>query len=122
MITDRIGRHEVLSWINHNYNKICDILGFFKIKTQEIPRSFVTVKTAIKVRTCNGMTSTKNVIYIQCSPTKTNNKCLPSSNYTVYIKSSSSRLIPSGVGGILVFQTYVRELNFFKTKLLVPQM
>ena len=122
MITDRIGRHEVLSWINHNYNKICDILGFFKIKTQEIPRSFVTVKTAIKVCTCNGMTSTKNVIYIQCSPTKTNNKCLPSSNYTVYIKSSSSRLIPSGVGGILVFQTYVRELNFFETKLLVPQM
>ena len=24
--------------INHNYNKICDILCFFLIKTQEIPR------------------------------------------------------------------------------------
>ena len=24
MITDRIGRHEVLLLINHNFNKICD--------------------------------------------------------------------------------------------------
>ena len=41
MITDRIGRHEVLLPINHNFNKICDILGsFFLIKTQEIPRFF----------------------------------------------------------------------------------
>ena len=29
MITDRIGRHEVLLPINHNFNKICDILGSF---------------------------------------------------------------------------------------------
>ena len=29
MITDRIGRHEVLSPINHNFNKICDIIGYF---------------------------------------------------------------------------------------------
>ena len=29
MITDRIGRHDVLLPINHNYNKICDILGSF---------------------------------------------------------------------------------------------
>ena len=38
VITDRIGRHEVLLPIlNHNFNKICDILGsfFFFIKTQE---------------------------------------------------------------------------------------
>ena len=40
MITDRIERHEVLLPINHNYNKICDILGFFKVKTQEILRVF----------------------------------------------------------------------------------
>ena len=46
MITDRIGRHEVLLPINHNYNKICYILDFFLIKTQEIPRVFflLTVK------------------------------------------------------------------------------
>ena len=25
MITDRIGRHEVLLLVNHNLNKICDI-------------------------------------------------------------------------------------------------
>ena len=25
MITDRIGRHEILLPINHNFNKICDI-------------------------------------------------------------------------------------------------
>ena len=28
MITDRIGRHEVLLPINHNFNKICDIKGY----------------------------------------------------------------------------------------------
>ena len=40
MITDRIGRHEVLLPINHNFTKICDILGSFLIKTQEIQRFF----------------------------------------------------------------------------------
>ena len=29
MITHRIGRHEVLIPINHNSNKICDIIGYF---------------------------------------------------------------------------------------------
>ena len=29
MITDRIGGHEVLLPINHNFNKICDIMGYF---------------------------------------------------------------------------------------------
>ena len=29
MITDRIGRHDVLLPIHHNFNKICDILGSF---------------------------------------------------------------------------------------------
>ena len=29
MITDRIGRHEVLLPINHNFNKICDIISYF---------------------------------------------------------------------------------------------
>ena len=29
MITDRIGRHEVLLPINHNTNKICDIIRYF---------------------------------------------------------------------------------------------
>ena len=28
-ITDRIGRHEVLLPINHNFNKICDIKSSF---------------------------------------------------------------------------------------------
>ena len=28
MITDRIGQHEVLLPINHNFNKICDIKGY----------------------------------------------------------------------------------------------
>ena len=40
MIIDQTGQHEVLLLINHTYNKICDILGFFKIKTQEILRVF----------------------------------------------------------------------------------
>ena len=40
MISDQIGRHEVLLPINHNYDKICYILDFFLIKTQEIHRVF----------------------------------------------------------------------------------
>ena len=32
VITDRIGRHEVLLLINHDFNKICDILGSFFLK------------------------------------------------------------------------------------------
>ena len=44
MITDRIGWHEVLLPINHNFNKICDILGSFLIKTQEILSFFASRK------------------------------------------------------------------------------
>ena len=42
MITDRIGRHKVLlpKYYPFNRNKICDVLGFFKIQTKEIPRVF----------------------------------------------------------------------------------
>ena len=40
-ITNRIGRHEVLLPINHNYNKIYYISGFFLIKTQEIASVFL---------------------------------------------------------------------------------
>ena len=29
MITDRIGRHEVLLPINHNFIKICNTIGYF---------------------------------------------------------------------------------------------
>ena len=32
MITDRIGRHEVLLPINNNFNKICNIIGYFLIQ------------------------------------------------------------------------------------------
>ena len=41
MITDRIGRNEVLLPINHNCNKIFDGLALLKIKTQEIPGLFL---------------------------------------------------------------------------------
>ena len=42
MITDRLGPHEVLLPINHNFNKIGDIYkALFKTKTQEIPRFFL---------------------------------------------------------------------------------
>ena len=40
VITDRTERHEVLLPINHNYNKICDILGILKLKHKKIPRVF----------------------------------------------------------------------------------
>ena len=37
MITDRIGRHEVLLPINHNFNKICSIIRlFFKSKHKKL--------------------------------------------------------------------------------------
>ena len=56
MITDRIGQHKVLLPINHNYNKICYILGFFLIKTQVNSKSFFFkgVKKAIWGHVCNG--------------------------------------------------------------------
>ena len=40
MITDRIGRQEVLLPINHYYNKICYILGFFLIKHKNFREVF----------------------------------------------------------------------------------
>ena len=51
IITDRIGRQKVLLPINRNYNNICNTLGFFVIKSKEIPKVFffslLTVKKAI---------------------------------------------------------------------------
>ena len=49
MIIDQTGQHEVLLLINHTYNKICDILGFFKIKTQEILRVFLSARERWRV-------------------------------------------------------------------------
>ena len=42
MITDQIERHEVLLPINHNYNKICDILGFLNSNTRNSESFFVS--------------------------------------------------------------------------------
>ena len=54
MITDRIGRHEVLLQINHDYNKIkvWDILGFFKSKQKKFREFFwlVVKRKAILAR------------------------------------------------------------------------
>ena len=36
MITNQIGLHRRLLQLYYNYNKMSDILGFFKIKMQEI--------------------------------------------------------------------------------------
>ena len=36
IVTDRIGQDKVLLLINHNYNKICDVLVFFKIETARV--------------------------------------------------------------------------------------
>ena len=41
MITNPIGRQEVLLPINHNYNKFFYISGLFLIKTQEIASVFL---------------------------------------------------------------------------------
>ena len=47
MITDRIVGHKVLLLINHNHNKICDILSLLKIKTQNILGFLQAVKNKI---------------------------------------------------------------------------
>ena len=39
--SDPIRRHEILLPINHNYNKFCDILGFFKSKLKKFGDFFV---------------------------------------------------------------------------------
>ena len=44
MIIDRIGRHEVMLPINHNYNKICDVLALLKIKNTTNSNSFLACK------------------------------------------------------------------------------
>ena len=38
MITDRIGRHEVLLPINHIFEKICDIIGYFSNQNTRISK------------------------------------------------------------------------------------
>ena len=43
MITDQIGLHKRLLQLNHNYNKMCDILGFFKIKNARNSASLLLV-------------------------------------------------------------------------------
>ena len=42
MITDRIGRNEVLLAINHDCNKICDFLGFFQSKQEKFREFFAS--------------------------------------------------------------------------------
>ena len=54
MITDQIGRHEVLLTINHDFNKICDILlgSFFNQNTRNSEIFLLAVKKkAIQART-----------------------------------------------------------------------
>ena len=49
MITDRIGRHEVLLPINHNFKKNCDIIGSFLNQNTRNSKFFLLAvkKTAI---------------------------------------------------------------------------
>ena len=42
MITDRIGRHEVLLPIHDDYNKICDVSGFLKSKHKKFREFFAS--------------------------------------------------------------------------------
>ena len=45
MITDQIGRHAVLLPVNHNFNKICDITGYFLHQnTRNSTFSFASLK------------------------------------------------------------------------------
>ena len=42
MITDRIGRHEVLLSFHDDYNKICDVSGFLKSKHKKFREFFAS--------------------------------------------------------------------------------
>ena len=42
MITDPIGRHEVLLSIHDDYNKICDVSGFLKSKHKKFREFFAS--------------------------------------------------------------------------------
>ena len=48
IITDQIGRHEVLLPINQHYNKKCDILGFSKSKHQKFCSHGIEKKKSFK--------------------------------------------------------------------------
>ena len=53
MITNRIERHEVLLLINHNFNKICDIVSsFLNQNTRNLPIFLLAVekKTHVSAR------------------------------------------------------------------------
>ena len=55
MVTDRVGRHEILLPINHNCNKICDILDLFlNLRKWNSKRFLLAVKKAIEVYACDG--------------------------------------------------------------------
>ena len=56
MITNRIGQDEVRLAIHHNYNKICDILGFSFF--QEIPRFFLLAVKMKPFKRTHAMTHT----------------------------------------------------------------
>ena len=47
MITDQIEQQKVLLPINHNYNKICDIFGFLKLKHKKFWVFLLALKKAI---------------------------------------------------------------------------
>ena len=55
---------------NHNYNQVCEIWSFFKIKTQEIMRAFAKSekKKAIKVRAPDG---TMLTVLLHCPEIRT---------------------------------------------------
>ena len=50
MITDRIGRHKVLLPINHNYNKGCYVLSYFKIKHKIFRECLPAVKNTTIIK------------------------------------------------------------------------
>ena len=53
MITDRIGRHKVLLPINHNFNKICDIIGhFLNQNTRNLKFCFASSEKTSHLSTC----------------------------------------------------------------------
>ena len=65
MITDRIGRHEVLLPINHNFNKVCDIQGsFLKSKQQKFEDFFASSEEKKSHLSRHVMARTVQLVYL----------------------------------------------------------
>ena len=67
MITYRIGGHEVLLPINHNYNKICDTLGFLKLRKKKFREFFISSENShLSARVLSNYLGMMRTVLLHC--------------------------------------------------------